>query len=327
MRRLVTDTLSFLKFPEVSIRLRGIAGYNNVKVLCLHRIHTSVNPFWNPIKPILFEKLLEYLKANYKILRFSDLPSYNAGIKPAVVLSFDDGYKDFLEIALPLLEKHNVPSNHNIVVQCASENKPIWTQLLVDHFTWMYKRSWVGSLPLDKGRELQFDKKTDYQKRFIEILHFLFSLSQSRREELLQQWQGENRCQYHEHNYMNWDDLRVCIDRGVDIGCHTWSHDVLSLETRVPILTKELADSKHEIEFQIGKEVSIIAMPNGQINNTVEKFIWDCGYKRILLANGKSGYNINSGIFDRLNLIQESWPEMKLRIAGFHDSMRDLLLK
>jgi len=34
--------------------------------------------------------------------------------RPAVVLSFDDGYQDFVEYAMPVLAKHGVKVNFNV---------------------------------------------------------------------------------------------------------------------------------------------------------------------------------------------------------------------
>ena len=81
-------------------------------VLCLHRISDDRDFFFNPIKVRTFEMLLEYLNKHYSIVPFSELKKTTS--KPKLVLSFDDGYYDFIENALPLLIKKGIPSNHNI---------------------------------------------------------------------------------------------------------------------------------------------------------------------------------------------------------------------
>ena len=43
---------------------------------------------------------------------------------------FDDGYKDNIDTALPILEKHNVKATFYIVTDCIEKNIPTWTHTL-----------------------------------------------------------------------------------------------------------------------------------------------------------------------------------------------------
>ncbi len=103
-------------------------------ILSLHRISPERDFFFNPITPFHFESLLRYVSKYYCVISFNELDNIlqekKTSKKPLLILSFDDGYYDFIEFALPLLKKYQLPSNHNIVNSCASENKTIWTQRL-----------------------------------------------------------------------------------------------------------------------------------------------------------------------------------------------------
>lgn len=59
-------------------------------VLNLHRVSPERNPFWDPLDPQVFEELLVFLKRHFHVTTFSELASREA--KPALILSFDDGY-------------------------------------------------------------------------------------------------------------------------------------------------------------------------------------------------------------------------------------------
>ena len=52
--------------------------------------------------------------------------------KKIATILFDDGYKDNIEYAVPILEKHNCPASFYIVTDCINKNIPTWTYLL-DH--------------------------------------------------------------------------------------------------------------------------------------------------------------------------------------------------
>jgi peptidoglycan/xylan/chitin deacetylase (PgdA/CDA1 family) len=48
------------------------------------------------------------------------------------VLSFDDGYSDFVQHALPVIKSHGIPSNLNIVAESTLTGLPIWSARLYD---------------------------------------------------------------------------------------------------------------------------------------------------------------------------------------------------
>ena len=117
-------------------------------ILNLHRISPERDFFWNPITPAHFETILQYVSKYYNVISFSDIPELlkfgRTSEKPYLILSFDDGYHDFIEYALPLLTKYNLPSNHNIVNSCANNNTAIWTQRLNNIFNFSMKNTIFG---------------------------------------------------------------------------------------------------------------------------------------------------------------------------------------
>src|SRR4051812_31893129 len=61
-----------------------------------------------------FEQLLKYLKTNFDILSVEDLCMQSSSRKflsrRAIALSFDDGFLNNIEVALPVLEKLDIPA-------------------------------------------------------------------------------------------------------------------------------------------------------------------------------------------------------------------------
>jgi len=102
-----------------------------VAVLNLHRISPHLNSFWPPLHPRIFEELLIFLSENFEVRRFDELDSPANG-RPIAVLSFDDGYYDFIEYALPLLSKYGFRANLNLIPECAETGIPIWNVRLYD---------------------------------------------------------------------------------------------------------------------------------------------------------------------------------------------------
>ena len=111
---------------------------NKITILNLHRISPERDFFFNPMTPSHFETLLKYVSKHYTVVTISGLNELKVSDrtidKPYLVISFDDGYYDFFEYALPLLVKYKLPCNHNIVNSCADKNEIIWTHRLNNIF-------------------------------------------------------------------------------------------------------------------------------------------------------------------------------------------------
>jgi len=82
-----------------------------IRVLMYHRVSDSLNYDQLTVSPKLFDTQMEYLSKNYNVISidaavgslFTDKSNNNS-----VVITFDDGYLDNLENALPILNKYNL---------------------------------------------------------------------------------------------------------------------------------------------------------------------------------------------------------------------------
>jgi peptidoglycan/xylan/chitin deacetylase (PgdA/CDA1 family) len=81
---------------------------DRVVVLCYHSVHPSL-PF-SSATPELFDEHLDWLLQHCDVVPFSGVPTArdNARSRPAVSVTFDDGYSDNHEFALPALVRHGI---------------------------------------------------------------------------------------------------------------------------------------------------------------------------------------------------------------------------
>jgi len=99
--------------------------FDRVVVLCYHSIH-STKPF-RSAAPSLFDSQLCWLKEHCDVIRFSEVAkaSKAARHRPAVALTFDDGYLDNYEQAFPLLQKHGIPATFFLTVGLLEKHSAI----------------------------------------------------------------------------------------------------------------------------------------------------------------------------------------------------------
>jgi peptidoglycan/xylan/chitin deacetylase (PgdA/CDA1 family) len=99
---------------SVARRAAGRAPAGRVAVLCYHSVHpTKDRTKGNAcVPPDLFEQQLLWLKEHCDLIPFRQVTEVvrQAGrTRPAVAITFDDGYADNYEHAFPLLRAHAVP--------------------------------------------------------------------------------------------------------------------------------------------------------------------------------------------------------------------------
>lgn len=106
--RMVQRALLFLR--DV---IEPMAGFQEVSILCYHSIGGDASE--TTVTPESFERHLRMIEKSGAIfVSTSEIISWLNGTssppRRAVALTFDDGYRDFLSTALPILERHGAPA-------------------------------------------------------------------------------------------------------------------------------------------------------------------------------------------------------------------------
>lgn len=103
----------YVASPLLGLRSSGVGG---VPILMYHSVSASagngMHPYYQTVTtPSVFAKHIEFLRrARYKAITLADAVSLNQSAaqraEKAVVLTFDDGYRDFYTHAFPILNKY-----------------------------------------------------------------------------------------------------------------------------------------------------------------------------------------------------------------------------
>lgn len=241
---------------------------NNVQILMYHRIlpAKSIEPKdtgWT-VSQEMFSEQMKFISENYNVIPISDLRknATDPG-KKSVVVTFDDGYRDNLEIALPILKKYSVSATIYVTTDFVSGKADIWWYKVFEicesenslEFFW-------------KGNKFLFDlSDPDKKKKARDKLRSLIlSLGKSERSEFLKIFIEKG---FH-HEYSG-----ICLDRNglkelsreplITIGAHTQTHCPLSKLT-ADEAKSEMLNSKKILEEITGKTVDHFAYPYGTKN-------------------------------------------------------------
>ncbi|MFV1985536.1 MAG: polysaccharide deacetylase family protein, partial [Thiohalomonadales bacterium] len=84
--------------------------FPGIRILMYHRIANFTSYDQLVVTPARFEQQMSYLHKHYRVISLSQaIDELKKGnIQSGVVVTFDDGYLDNLQNALPILKKYNI---------------------------------------------------------------------------------------------------------------------------------------------------------------------------------------------------------------------------
>ena len=184
--------------------------------------------------------------------------------KRFVCLTFDDGYRDLLQFAYPVLKKNEVPFALYVPTGFADRIGEIWWVALERIIA---RNNRVG-LYID-GDERHFDCATDAEKKHIYEQLYWWLRSLKTEEELrgvirdLCLRYGVDMKAICDELCMSWEDIaELSFDPLVTIGAHTVNHPILK-KTSDRVARSEMEMSRAVIETAIGIRPEHFAYPVG----------------------------------------------------------------
>jgi len=298
--------------PMVRRKLKAIKEAGALTILSLHRVSEDDGSAYRPLKPKLFEELLTFLTANFEIITFADMATPSLSDRPKVILSFDDGYKDFIDVAVPILEKYKIFVNQNIIPECVEQKLPPLNVLAQD---------FVGTAPLSLLLNLRipdFDVRRFNGNRFeigLKLSAFLksrpFGDQQKLREELLPQFYKFDG--FRPTPMMSREDIRE-LATVHEFGAHSYSHASMEYESE-SFFQQDLARCRNYFRDILKMPMPIYALPNGSYRKGNIQHALDFGYSHVLLVGDRFS-QCNNHIHNRFGFHAQSRREVLFRAVG-----------
>lgn len=302
-----------------------------VPVLVFHKIIPEYDSIWPGIHPRLFEGMIVLLKKHYTILPLHYLHSRpDMDFRNACFITFDDGYRDYLDYAYPILKKQGVHSTIFVLPYNLSNHGHIWTSTII-YFVKHYWFSDIRDFFLEHRQHIQYNDRFDDFTLNLTITKHLCRLRKTERQAIIDtlQLKFEQDNRIIEKELLSFDELRKLDPAFVDIASHSLTHPSFILETDEEFIEYETKESKHTIEKELGVSVSSFAFPFSKYNqlslDIVKKYYRMCFTRINDLVDLKKLKQDKAYIYDlpRFNIHHNSAEEVFFLINGFHNRFKD----
>lgn len=305
--------LTFLGNPwRLRRRIESLRQAGAVTILALHRVAADDGSSYPPMDPRLFENLLTFCKAQFEIVLFADLVARPSTDKPLLVLSFDDGYKDFIEYAVPIMDKHGIRANQNIIPKCVEQARPPLNVVAQD-FIGVAPASLIvelevpglGRLSADRDRERLGRLVSNFIKRKPMREQHLLA------EVLLPQFQRMDG--FRPTPMMSRSDVRQ-IGGVHELGAHSFEHATMAAEDDSYVAEDARRCRDYFVDL-LGQPTAIYAFPNGSYRPPHPAIVREAGFDTILLVNDDFS-SVEQRDHSRFNIYGTSDRELRFRALG-----------
>jgi peptidoglycan/xylan/chitin deacetylase (PgdA/CDA1 family) len=207
-----------------------------------------------------FNEQMKFISSNFRCLHINELEAALKKNEFFVVVTFDDGYRDNLEHALPILNKYGVPATVYITTRFINEDRKMWWYEIPEILMKGGHRQiqWRNAL-----LSLEASSDTEIITTYKRLKNTIVRLSYLEQEALMDALRNGERA-------ISFDDLVLTEDQIsrlsqsplITIGAHTHNHPVLKNES-VETVKKEMKNSVKLLSDCIGKKVEHFAYPYG----------------------------------------------------------------
>lgn len=255
-------------------------------IFMYHRVNDSNRNIFPGLEIGIFEKQIKALKRYFRFVTLSEFVGLiKNSDKPLAVITFDDGYKNTLANAFPILKKNNLPATAFLTTGVIDNDDIIWTD------------------------KLSLLKKTD-ASHLEKLKTELKNMPNSDKENRIKQLESCSDIDYESipeaEKMLSWDEVAAMAkEEKIEFGAHTINHPILTKISKEEA-EKEIIDSKHKIEEKTGQKITAFCYPNGQegdFDENIINILKENGFKcAVTTIEGNIKNNDNNFTLKRISL-------------------------
>lgn len=260
-------------------------GDDRVTVLAYHRVREPADfEFFEPVisaTPGDFARQMDIISERYSAVSLAEFLSWvdGAGSLPPnpALITFDDGYRDNLSAALPVLQERRLPAVLFLATDHIGRSQPFFWDSAAYSFRHSDHRQ--ADLPILGPRSWESPDlmcaewieaaKRQPHARTLEVTEQLHEALETAMPDSA--YAGET---------LTWDEVRTMAQHGFAFGSHTLTHPILTGLSPAQA-RRELTESRERLQDELGESIRTLAYPNGtpaDFDRQTQEMAKACGY-------------------------------------------------
>jgi len=276
------------------LRWRCRSGWS-LLILTFHRVLAADSPVLQQhlsLRSIIvtqknFQSLLKFLQ---KYFRFISLSEFVQGLRQSrhvqgryCIVTFDDGYRDFLQYAWPVLQAQHLPVTMFLPTALIGASRTFWwdrvyhTCMTIEQVE--LHATLDGAAPL--LQRIVNVPVTQRAPLIYQLIDLLQSWPETKVQALLDNLASRESKNGHlsetANALLNWEEVKTLRKSGVAFGSHTRHH--LNLAAISPeSLQEEVALSRRDLESMLQEPIDSLSFPGGHFSEAVLEVVAAAGY-------------------------------------------------
>ena len=251
------------------------------KIFMIHRFVAENDKSVHALSRHAFDSYLKYLSRKKwniitldqyltKRIKGSKIPPYT------VIITIDDGYRDFYDVAYPLLKKYNLTATFFITTKFVDGGFWLWH----DRLHYAIENTLKKQIIINVGgcnQVFNLDNENNKKETWQQLSNYCVSVTNSDKWNLIKEVMRALDVSIpnnvpEAYSAVTWAQVQELQRYGIEIGSHTYSHPILS-QIDSKYLAKEILGSKKIIEEKLSIPINSFCYPNGRNEDINEEVI------------------------------------------------------
>jgi peptidoglycan/xylan/chitin deacetylase (PgdA/CDA1 family) len=238
-----------------------------LSVLLFHRVLPAPDPMLPGLPDAArFDRICGWMSRWFNVLPLDTaVKRLREGTLPAraAAITFDDGYADNHDVALPILLRHGLSATFFVTTGFLDGGR-MWNDTVIECVRLSPEsRLNLKCLGIDGIEELDIDDWAKKRTAMGRLLRAIKYLSPQERDTAVRQIAESSRASLPRGQMMHSAQVRALRDGGMQVGAHTLTHPILAGLSRDQARA-EILGSKQVLEELLSEPVLSFAYPNGK---------------------------------------------------------------
>jgi peptidoglycan/xylan/chitin deacetylase (PgdA/CDA1 family) len=264
-----------------------------VTILCYHRIVADIARAEQETEVGMvtsvetFRRQMELVREHCEVLSLDEAAAVLRGqqitMRLAVVITFDDGYRDFYDLAWPVLRELSLPATVFVPTAYIGSGQMLdhdrfYRYVMKAHTRGLSLRVPLVKAGLSEEKLAALCAEVNPLRVYSQLSHLPLALRE-RSLLCLDDFVGDQQEEcVNGFSLLDWEMVREMASAGISFGAHTDNHVVLTNEEPQTV-EREILRSKQALEKRLGTPARSFAYPTGRYNSVVREAVARAGFE------------------------------------------------